>query len=87
MAAPNEQAAVDGGRAQRPSKAEQRVYLDDELVDFLDRLQRAKGFSTGSQTLRYCICQEMARAKRRADYRRRKQRQQEAVQKPAGDRQ
>lgn len=50
----------------RPSKTEQRVYLDEELENFLDRLRRSKGFRYGSEALRYCILKELARARRRA---------------------
>lgn len=52
---------VTSQESKRPSKSEQRVYLDDHLVDFLDELRRARGFRFGSQALRYCILQEYLR--------------------------
>ena len=61
-----ETSTVEPLMSKRPSKNEQRVYLDEELDRFLEGLQQAKGFKYRSEALRYCISQERARARRRA---------------------
>lgn len=52
---------VEPAVSKRPSKNEERVYLDQDLVDFLDRLQRQKKFRRRSQALRHCIEQQFER--------------------------
>lgn len=74
--------------SKRPTKNEERVYLDDELTDFLSELQREKGSQFRSQALRYCIQRERMRDHRRpieAAYRQR-QRSKAGDRQPTGTR-
>lgn len=57
----NSTATVESAVSKRPSKNEERVYLDQDLVDFLERLQKQKNFRRRSQALRHCIEQQYAR--------------------------
>lgn len=57
----NSTATVEPAVSKRPSKREERVYLDEDLAGFLERLQKQKNFRRLSQALRHCIEQQYAR--------------------------
>ena len=56
-----ENSTVERVFSDRPKKNEERVYLDQELVDYLDHLQAKLNFRRRSQALRHCIVQQRAR--------------------------
>lgn len=56
-----ENSTVEQVFSERTKKNEERVYLDQELVDYLDRLQTKLNFRRRSQALRHCIEQQRAR--------------------------
>jgi hypothetical protein len=57
----NRTGTVEPAVSKRPSKHEERVYLDEDLIGFLERLQKQKKFRRLSQALRHCIEQQYAR--------------------------
>lgn len=56
-----ENSTVERVFSERRKKNEERVYLDQDLVDYLDRLQMKLNFRRRSQALRHCIEQQRAR--------------------------